>query len=418
MTALASRVQRRETAKLSETVPPRTVSPSRAPDAAPRVPATAVAGRISSLLPPRVQAETRVSQPEDAAEREAVATARKVMRMAAPPSARAPAAARPGPNASTLLRAPLVRAHALATVQRQPAAARPRPPATTAAAAAATGTPDVMPELRAEMAGGAPLPPDLRAFMEPRFKAGFGAVRVHTGEKAANLARRLAARAFTYGKHIFFGAGEYRPHDRGGMQLIAHELTHTIQQKEVVQREIVQRQEDTTVAERAQPHVQRLGLSDALNFFADAANAIPGFRMFTIILGTNPINMSRVDRSAANILRAIVEFIPGGNLITRALDTYNVFERVGAWVEGEISRLGLTGASIKRSIDEFLDSLSWSDIFDLGGVWNRARRIFTDPIGRLIDLARSLITGVLRFLREAVLRPLAALAQGTAGYDL
>ena len=58
--------------------------------------------------------------------------------------------------------------------------------------------------------------------------------------------------------------------------------------------------------------VQRLGLGDVLDYFADKANTIPGFRMFTIVLGVNPINMSRVERSAANILRAVVEFLPGG----------------------------------------------------------------------------------------------------------
>ena len=58
--------------------------------------------------------------------------------------------------------------------------------------------------------------------------------------------------------------------------------------------------------------MQRLGLSDALDYFADKANLIPGFRMFTVVLGVNPINMSRVERSAANVLRAVVELIPGG----------------------------------------------------------------------------------------------------------
>jgi hypothetical protein len=404
MTARAAAARMLEPPRGAETVPAKSASTSRAPFSVP-----SMNGRVSTLLAPRVQAELRVSSPEDAAEREAVATARRVVRMPAPTPppapARGPAAAAParsGLNASPLLRAPLVRSQAAApgAVLRQ-AAGKPR----------AGG--EVAGEIQSAMAGGTPLPEPLRRFMEPRFRANFGPVRIHTDEKAAGLAARLAARAFTFGKHIFFGRGQFRPNDRAGMELIAHELTHTIQQ-----REVVQRQEEVNVAERAPAQVQRLGISDALDFFADAANAIPGYRMFTIILGVNPINMSRVERSAANILRAIVEFIPGGNLITRALDTYNVFERVGAWVEGEIARLGLTGAAIRRSVNEFLNSLGWSDIFDLGGVWNRAKRIFTDPIGRLIDLARSLVTGVLRFLREAVLRPLAALAEGTRGYDL
>jgi hypothetical protein len=57
-------------------------------------------------------------------------------------------------------------------------------------------------------------------------------------------------------------------------------------------------------------------IPDPLDWLANKANMIPGFRMFTIVLGVNPINMSAVDRSAANILRALIEFMPGGGLIT------------------------------------------------------------------------------------------------------
>ena len=64
------------------------------------------------------------------------------------------------------------------------------------------------------------------------------------------------------------------------------------------------------------------------------------------------------------------------------------------------------------------DSLGWRDIFDLGGVWDRAKRIFTDPIDRLIDFGKGLVTGIITFVKDAILRPLAALAQGTRGCDL
>ena len=80
--------------------------------------------------------------------------------------------------------------------------------------------------------------------------------------------------------------------------------------------------------------------------------------------------------------------------------------------------LGLVGSAIKQAITQFLDSLSWRDIFDLGGVWNRAKRIFTEPIDRIINFAKGLITGILKFVKDAILKPLASLAQGTRGYDL
>jgi Domain of unknown function (DUF4157) len=410
MTARAAAPRAAETPRVVQAAPPTAVSASRAPesgDSAWGAPlsAPAVGGRVSTLLAPRVQASTRVSQPGDPAEREAVATARKVMRMAAPPP---PAAGPPRGSApaalrlSPLLRAPQVHRQAAPGDVHRQAAGKPRPAAA-----------DVVPEIRANLSGGTPLPPSVRRFMEPRFKASFGAVRVHTDEKAAGLAARLSARAFAFGRHIFFGRGQYSPDTAEGMELIAHELTHTIQQ-----REVVQRQEEATVSERTEPHVQRLGFDDILDWLADKANAIPGFRMFTIVLGVNPVNMSPVDRSAANILRAVVEFIPGGNLITRALDTYGIFEKVGGWIEGQIRSLGMVGSAFKSAISQFIDSLGLRDLLRPGSVWERAKRIFTDPIDKLKSFAAGFIGGILDFLREAVLRPLAKLAEGTQAYDL
>ncbi|OWQ45598.1 hypothetical protein CDL60_19470 [Roseateles noduli] len=78
--------------------------------------------------------------------------------------------------------------------------------------------------------GGSPLPDDLRAFFEPRFGQDFSAVRVHADSGAADAARAVQARAYTLGAHIVFDAGEYAPHTDGGRRLLAHELTHVVQQ--------------------------------------------------------------------------------------------------------------------------------------------------------------------------------------------
>ncbi|MEX2261842.1 MAG: DUF4157 domain-containing protein [Bryobacteraceae bacterium] len=100
--------------------------------------------------------------------------------------------------------------------------------------------------------GGQPLSEPLRAFLEPRFHHSFSDVRVHAGPEAAGLARDANARAFTVGKHIVFGAGEYRPEVEQGRRLIAHELTHVLQQHgglHSVQREVL--------AEPANPAAKR-----------------------------------------------------------------------------------------------------------------------------------------------------------------
>ena len=77
---------------------------------------------------------------------------------------------------------------------------------------------------------GKPLPEATRNDLEPRLGHDFRNVRVHAGPQAASLARGLQARAFTVGRDIFFGAGEFAPGSRQGRHLLAHELTHTAQQ--------------------------------------------------------------------------------------------------------------------------------------------------------------------------------------------
>lgn len=77
---------------------------------------------------------------------------------------------------------------------------------------------------------GAPLDDAVRTWAEPRLGHDLGAVRVHTGERAAASARGLGALAYTAGRHVVFGHGQYRPADPAGHKLIAHELAHVAQQ--------------------------------------------------------------------------------------------------------------------------------------------------------------------------------------------
>jgi len=77
---------------------------------------------------------------------------------------------------------------------------------------------------------GAPLDSSTRTFMESGFGHDFSGVRVHTGTLAAQSAESVNARAYTVGNHIVFANGLYSPSTSAGRRLIAHELTHTIQQ--------------------------------------------------------------------------------------------------------------------------------------------------------------------------------------------
>lgn len=77
---------------------------------------------------------------------------------------------------------------------------------------------------------GQPLDPSARSFMEQRFGVDFSPVRVHAGAEAAVSAHSLGAHAYTVGQHVVFGAGRYQPATNEGKRLLAHELTHVIQQ--------------------------------------------------------------------------------------------------------------------------------------------------------------------------------------------
>jgi hypothetical protein len=78
---------------------------------------------------------------------------------------------------------------------------------------------------------GQPFPPSIRAFFDPRFGYDFSGVRVHNDSRAANLATSVNAKAFTIGRDVVFGAWQYKPESSGGRRLLAHELTHVVQQK-------------------------------------------------------------------------------------------------------------------------------------------------------------------------------------------
>jgi hypothetical protein len=291
---------------------------------------------------------------------------------------------------------------------------------------------------------GKPLDWRIRRRMEKSFATNLGAVRVHGSAAAAATADRLGTKAFAYGPNIVLGS-RGRATDLG---LMAHETAHTIQQSRgrnrLLQRfsrrsggahesearsasaAVVSGQRFTVTGRTDGSRVQGDWLPDwlpdlpnPLDWIAGKANLIPGFRMFTIILGVNPINMSAVDSSPANILRALIEIMPGGGLITEALDNSGVFEKVAAWGVEQVKALGLVGSSIKEAVTTFIAETELTELItNPGGVWARGERIFTEPIERIKSFAEGLVDGIIQFVKDAILKPLAILASKTKGWDL
>ena len=149
---------------------------------------------------PAVPRGVRVSSPLDPVEQEADRVAQNVVSDARP------------------------RSHSSGTPAGGPGAPLPRPPH--------HGTLPSLNLLDVSRRTGRPLDPASRAFFEPRFGFDFSAIRIHADAEASASARSLGARAYTAGAHIVFHDGEYAPLTATGRRLLAHELTHVVQQSD------------------------------------------------------------------------------------------------------------------------------------------------------------------------------------------
>jgi hypothetical protein len=184
-----------------------------------------------------VQAKLTVSTPADEFEREADEVAEEIMRSAEPGTGAAPrppvgrAASVPslqrkaedGAAAANLEKREEEDEEGKVgdtTVQTKPLAGRTPPAATQPGTGTGAGRGD-----------GQPLPGGTRSFFEQRFGRDLGGVRVHTGADAATAANALRAQAFTRGRNVYFGTGRWQPGSPHGQRLLAHELTHTLQQR-------------------------------------------------------------------------------------------------------------------------------------------------------------------------------------------
>ncbi|MCX7099068.1 MAG: DUF4157 domain-containing protein [Methylococcales bacterium] len=108
--------------------------------------------------------------------------------------------------------------------------------------------------LRSNRGSGSTLPEETRTHMESAFGADFSGVRIHADSTAERMSESVQAQAFTHGNDIYFGAGKYSPQSTDGQKLLAHELTHTIQQGASVRRKPAEtpHEKDSANAEAAQ----------------------------------------------------------------------------------------------------------------------------------------------------------------------
>lgn len=195
----------------------------------------------------RVQTKLSVSTPGDSHEQEADRVADEVVSRSAAPAQEEnklnPGSTKPENNAANpqSLQTKISR-----MAEPAPATTEAPQPETETPASAETATDDeqgVSAEVEQQIAGlrgqGAQLPEQVRTEMESQFNHDFSSVSIHSDSAADALCKQLSARAFTVGSDIFFASGEYAPDSQEGKRLLAHELTHVVQQGSGVTRKIM-----------------------------------------------------------------------------------------------------------------------------------------------------------------------------------
>ena len=100
-------------------------------------------------------------------------------------------------------------------------------------------------QLNSSKGGGSSLPKGVKSQMESGFGTDFSSVRLHTDSNAAQMSKNIGAQAFTHGNDVYFNEGKYQPESDSGKHLLAHELTHTVQQGASMQKSRVQKVEDS-----------------------------------------------------------------------------------------------------------------------------------------------------------------------------
>ncbi|MFC4635127.1 DUF4157 domain-containing protein [Dokdonia ponticola] len=261
-----------------------------------------------------------------------------------------------------------------------------------------TVSPSVENTLQSTKGGGSPLDTNTRGEMESGFGADFSSVRVHNDSTAVQMNQQLGAQAFTNGSDIYFNEGNYNPGSDSGKHLLAHELTHTVQQGGAsIQRKPLQ-------ISSAPVMVQGFAISDlpslAVNEIRDIARRIPGYTLFTVVIEYNPITNERVERTAINLVQGLLELIPvAGPAIFDKLQEYGILERAFDWVRGQLNELGLSSTAILDLIGEAWDELE----FPYTNALEILTRKFNTLLNRVTRFISSLTDQLLTWIKEALI---------------
>jgi hypothetical protein len=257
-----------------------------------------------------------------------------------------------------------------------------------------TGSADIDSVLRST---GRPLDRSTRREMESRIGFDFSAVRLHTDSRAADSAQSLSARAYTVGNNVVFAPGRYAPHTAEGRHLLAHELTHVVQQTTSPQR--------THPTVRPAPaHVQRAwnGANvPGASWVIEKIRGLKGYPLFCTIVGEDLFSGEKVERNATTLTQGVLGLFDGGPEIFEKLKKAGqALEAAYSWLLAELRKRRLTVEGFNELLDRAAQAVDLSHPFDSA---ERVLNILKEPLNSLIDLAGVVAKKVLDFILEGVI---------------
>lgn len=277
------------------------------------------------------------------------------------------------------------------------------------------GTPSASPQISSQITqskgSGQSLPAPVQGEMGQKIGADFSGVNIHTGSQSVGMSNALGAQAFTHGSDIYFNEGKYQPETSEGKHLLAHELTHTVQQGAApIQQMPIQQ------ISPVEPQVQRLpwALRKGLAKFA---SYIPGYTLLTVIIGYDPLAGRNVERNGPNLLGGLLGLIPVfGTLLFNKLTELGIINDAFTWVQKEMTSLNLTSNRLGDTLEEAWDKMG------ITKGWDGNIRVLDETFGQLyrdiVTFAGKVKDQIFALIKEALMTGLRALAAAFPGYPL
>jgi hypothetical protein len=285
--------------------------------------------------------------------------------------------------------------------------------------AAEQDDPDATPALESKLASsrgvGSPLPADTNASMSTAMGADFSNVRIHTDGSSANMNRELNAQAFTHGSDIYFNQGKYDPNSESGQKLLAHELTHVIQQGAAGEQEPgkennVQRKVNTVSNAAPPPPQIQLQQDNEPGFFAqagsflsDAASGLAGkVSDAASAVGdaagavANKVSgaISSISDMASGVLNGIRSRVTSG--ITSITQSWNNLKSLSNSLTNGLTELvGSAAGSITAPFSALLNAILNVDAGALSAAWNSVSGIAATVMAGIQQMI-SFVTGSLQ----------------------